>query len=190
MEELCQSAAFDDDGSHITTDPYANPALKARQQALGYLFRAEITNPLETLIGIYNRCLPKEPKFADEVRAQEAGYLQSRRMKAYLKAMDVIAGDDYNKYVDLYRQGRTEDDRQRLGGELYASHLAEIPPFQAPTPEQYLDRFTDYPMELHEKVRLEAYELAKTHTLSLPPRSSTAVTVQSSHQQPEEPIQH
>ncbi len=190
--EIRQSAVFaeDVDEPDIATDPYADPVCKSRARALGYLRRARVENPHETLVRLYNECLPNEPNFADEIRAQKAGYEQSQCMKAYLKAVDTIVGEeDYDRFVDLYKQGRTEEDRQRLGGEAYSRFLTEISPFQVPTPEQYLDRYNDYPLDVHEDVRQRAYELAKTLTLTSPPRHSEAVAAELRYQQPEEPMQ-
>ena len=150
------------------------PGLTYRRFAQAAMDAAGYDNPVAVVDELYDKQLPSEAEYAEEVQKFEPRYYEGMRIARYLEIIEDEAGDNPDKYLELYNKGRTEEGRLETGGTKYKEAIklikAEqgqpsetekgIPEYEPQSRDDYFKRYVDTPDAIHEMVYTKASLMA------------------------------
>lgn len=131
-----------------------------RQFAELHLQAAGFEDTASIVYGLYEKCLPNEGEFKQEVEVFAEHYRQAMEKAEYLRLIEELAGEDASSYKTLYEEGRTSEGRLLNGGVKYEEALNKIPDFNPCSLEECYRRFDDFPNHIHRDVYQESLQLA------------------------------
>ena len=131
-----------------------------RALALSELQKAGFDNPKEELLKLYREQVKGPTDFDKEVWRAESTYLEQMQIGAFVKAAQELAGTDDSQFGLLCKLAPNALERSFNGGELYRQLLSQVPPFQTPSLQAYLDSFDRQDDSVHERVYKSATALA------------------------------
>ena len=144
----------------VDAEAGATEAQLYRRFAEEHLAAAGFPNPGEVLDQIYEELTPPDEAFMREVSRFEREYLEAMEKAAYLRAIEERAGDDAQRYRELFELGRTKEGRIAHGGSRYAEAVAAIPAFNPPSKADYYARFDAPPDDVHRNAYEKALQMA------------------------------
>ena len=150
------------------------PGLTYRRFAQAAVDAAGYKNPVAEVDELYDKQLPSEAEYAEEVQKFGPHYYEGMRVAKYLQIIETEAGDDPEKYLELYDAGRTEQGRRDHGGTAYEEAIKlipagqeqsvgeqrGIPEYQPGSKDAYFKRYVDVPDMIHEMVYIKASLMA------------------------------
>lgn len=142
-------------------DTDTTPGHVYRHFAQAHLVAAGYEDPVSVVDALYQAILPDDEEYNKEVEQFRVYYQAAMEKAAYLGIIEKSAGNDANRYKELFDLGNTAEGRLAHGGEEYKAAIAMIPEYKPPAREDYFDRFDDLPVELHRSVYEKALQMAQ-----------------------------
>lgn len=150
------------------------PGLAYRRFAQAAMETAGYDNPVAVVDDLYDKQLPSDAEYTKEVQKFEPHYNEGMRIARYLEIIEDEAGDNPDKYLELYNKGRTEQGRLENGGTKYKEAIKPIktgqdqpagvkkgiPVYEPQSREAYFKRYVDTPDAIHEMVYTKASLMA------------------------------
>ena len=150
------------------------PGLAYRRFAQAAMDTAGYENPVAEVDELYEKQLPSEAEYTKEAQKFESYYYEGMRVAKYLQIIETEAGDDPEKYLELYNAGRTEEGRLKHGGTAYQEAIQQIPAsqeqsvgeqrgipeYRPASKDAYFKRYVDVPDMVHEMVYTKASLMA------------------------------
>ena len=141
------------------------PMLAVRRFAIEHLAAAGIEDPVGVVESLYDALLPTEEQYQSEVEQFLYPYYEAKEKAAYLETVQ----DMYSRNPNLYMQYtqpeyvKSSEFRRFYGGQAYDKRKKLIPEYQPASREDYVERFIDSPMHIHEMVYKQALVIARKH---------------------------
>ena len=141
------------------------PLLATRRFAIEHLAAAGIEDPVAVVESLYKALLPTEEQYRAEVEQFSAHYYEAKEKAAYLE----IIQDEYSRSLEAYLRYtqpeyvKSSEARITYGGQPYNARKDVIPEYQPASRRDYLERFIDSPMHIHEMVYKQALAIARKH---------------------------
>lgn len=175
--ETSRAGCFAVDLNNRASGVSVGSSFTMRRMALSHLRAAGIENAERVLDNIYDSGKSREDEFNDEVRKFETHFEEVYEIWAYIKAIEMVAGDDVDLFQTLYDSGlnqtrrmdqirkmkESKESKLNEGAALFEANLKEIPVYQPPARDAYLERFVDTTEDEDRYLYNEAFNLAKKH---------------------------
>ena len=129
--------------------------------AAEHLDAAGFKDPLDIVDALYQQCLPSEEEYQAEVARLEEYYFSVREKAIYLEIIEKLAGNDEEKYAQLYDVCWTKEGRLEFAGEAYKKAISNIPPFVPSEREEFYEHIKNFPHPIHKVVYEKALQIAK-----------------------------
>lgn len=151
-----------------------------RRMAVAHMKAAGIEDAEQKLDVLYEMGKPTETAFNEEVSKFEPYYQEAHEMRAYMKAIEAVCGEDGNLFCELFDDGLTKEARskkmmelmnssvevERAGAKKYFEMVKNIPEFTKPTKKAFYERGVDTTDYEDANLYKEAFKLAKKHLMS------------------------
>ncbi|KAI0564271.1 hypothetical protein FGB62_28g211 [Gracilaria domingensis] len=148
-----------------------------RRMAMAHLKAAGVACPEQVVDEIYESGKPSIDAYNAEVQKFREHFEDAFETWAYLQAIKLVAGNDAQLYTSLYDEGsssysrkaqivkmsESSDSAMKRAVELYHKELENMPAYNPPSRDEYLNRFVDTTCDEDTYIYKEAMQIAREH---------------------------